>query len=44
MRVVAFVNQSSVKGDGGPTILQNRLVVTMVHRGDDWLIDKITSY
>jgi Mce-associated membrane protein len=44
VRVVAFVNQSSVKGDSGPTILQNRLVVTMVHRGDDWLIDKITSY
>jgi Mce-associated membrane protein len=44
VRVVAFVNQSSVKGDASPTILQNRLVVTMVHRGDDWLIDKITSY
>jgi Mce-associated membrane protein len=44
VRVVAFVNQSSVKGSGSPTILQNRLVVTMVHSGDDWLIDKITSY
>jgi len=44
VRVVAFVNQSSVKGDAGPTILQNRLVVTMVHRGDAWLIDKIKSY
>jgi Mce-associated membrane protein len=44
VRVIAFVNQSSVKGDASPTILQNRLVVTMVHRGDDWLIDKITSY
>jgi Mce-associated membrane protein len=44
VRVVAFVNQSSTKGDASPTILQNRLVVTMVHRGDDWLIDKITSY
>ena len=44
VRVIAFVNQSSVKGDASPTILQNRLVVTMVHRGDDWLIDKIDSY
>jgi Mce-associated membrane protein len=44
VRVIAFLNQSSVKGDGSPTILQNRLVVTMVHRGDAWLIDKITSY
>ena len=44
VRVIAFVNQSSVKGDATPTILQNRLVVTMVHRGDAWLIDKITSY
>jgi Mce-associated membrane protein len=44
VRVVAFVNQSSVKGSGSPTILQNRLVVTMVHRGDAWLVDKITSY
>jgi Mce-associated membrane protein len=44
VRVVAFVNQNSTKGDSGPTILQNRLVVTMVHRGDDWLIDKIQSY
>jgi Mce-associated membrane protein len=44
VRVIAFVNQSSVKGDGSPTILQNRLVVTMVHRGDAWLVDKITSY
>ena len=44
VRVIAFVNQSSVKGDASPTVLQNRLVVTMVHRGDAWLIDKITSY
>jgi Mce-associated membrane protein len=44
VRVIAFVNQSSVKGGGSPTVLQNRLVVTMVHRGDAWLIDKITSY
>ena len=44
VRVVAFMNQSSVKGDAGPTILQNRVVVTMVHRGDDWLIDQVKSF
>jgi Mce-associated membrane protein len=44
VRVIAFVNQSSVKGDAAPTILQNRLVVTMVQRGDDWQIDNIKSY
>jgi Mce-associated membrane protein len=44
VRVIAFVNQSSVKGDATPTILQNRLVVTMVHRGNDWLVDQIKSY
>ena len=44
VRVIAFVNQSSVKGDAAATVLQNRLVVTMVHRGDDWQIDDIKSY
>jgi Mce-associated membrane protein len=44
VRVVAFMNQNSVKGGSGPTILQNRLVVTMVHRGDDWLIDDVKSF
>ncbi len=42
--MIAFVNQSSVKGDATPTVFQNRVVVTMVHRGDAWLIDNITSY
>jgi len=44
VRVVAFMNQSSVKGDGDPTILQNRLVVTMVHRGNAWLIDQVRTF
>jgi Mce-associated membrane protein len=44
VRVIAFVNQSSVKGSAAPAIFQNRVVVTMVHRGDDWLIDNIKSY
>jgi Mce-associated membrane protein len=44
VRVIAFVNQSSVKGDGQPTVFQNRVVATMVHRGDSWLIDNLTSY
>ena len=44
VRVVAFMNQSSVKGDAGPTILQNRVVVTMVRHNGDWLIDDVKSY
>lgn len=44
VRVLVFVNQSSVKGAGTPAIFQNRVVVTMVHRGADWLIDNVKSY
>ena len=44
VRVIAFVNQSSVKGDGQPTVFQNRVVATMVHRGDRWLVDNLKSY
>jgi Mce-associated membrane protein len=44
VRVLAFVNQSSVKGSGTPAIFQNRVVVTMVKRGQDWLIDEVKSY
>jgi Mce-associated membrane protein len=44
VRVVAFVDQSSVKGDADPVRFQNRVVATMVLRGDDWLVDKIESY
>jgi Mce-associated membrane protein len=44
VRVVVFVNQSSVKGDGQPTIFQNRVVATMVRSGDRWLVDNLKSY
>jgi len=44
VRVVAFVDQTSVKGDAEPVRFQNRVVATMVLRGDDWLVDKIESY
>jgi Mce-associated membrane protein len=44
VRVIVFVNQSSVKGGGQPTIFQDRVVATMVHRGDSWLVDNIKSY
>jgi Mce-associated membrane protein len=44
VRVVAFVNQSSVKGSAEPTIFQNRVVATMVRDGDTWLIENIKSY
>jgi len=44
VRVIVFVNQSSVKGTGQPTIFQDRVVATMRHRGDSWLVDDIKSY
>jgi Mce-associated membrane protein len=44
VRVLVFVNQSSVKGSGSPSIFQNRVVATLVRSGDDWLIDDVKSY
>ena len=44
VRVIVFVNQSSTKGAAAPTIFQDRVVATMVHRGDRWLVDNIKSY
>ena len=44
VRVLVFVNQTSVKGDGQPTPFQDRVVATMVRHGDGWLIDNIKSY
>lgn len=44
VRVLAFVNQSSRKGDRSPTVFQNRVAVTMVERDGRWLIDDLTSY
>lgn len=44
VRVLVFVNQSSVKGSSPAAIFQNRVVATMVRSGDSWLISDITSY
>jgi Mce-associated membrane protein len=44
VRVIVFVNQSSVKGTAQPTIFQDRVVATMRHRGNSWLVDDIKSY
>jgi Mce-associated membrane protein len=44
VRIIAFVNQSSVKGDGQPTVFQNRVVATMVERDGRWLVDNLKSY
>lgn len=44
VRVVAFVNQAATKGEASPSIFQNRVVVTMVRRGDTWLIDDVKTY
>jgi hypothetical protein len=44
VRVLVFVNQTSVKGTSAPAIFQNRVVATMVRSGDSWLVSDITSY
>jgi len=44
VRVLVFVNQTAVKNGGSPSIFQNRVVATMVKRGDKWLIDEVKSY
>ncbi|MCW2755413.1 MAG: dnaJ 1 [Marmoricola sp.] len=44
VRVLVFVNQTSVKGSSAPAIFQNRVVATMVRSGDSWLVSDITSY
>jgi len=41
VRVIVFVNQSSVKGDAQPTLFQNRVVATLVRSGGTWLVDNI---
>jgi Mce-associated membrane protein len=44
VRVLAFVNQTSRKGVAAPTIFQDRVAVTMVKQGGQWLIDGVDSY
>jgi Mce-associated membrane protein len=44
VRVIVFVNQSSVKAGGQPTTFQDRVVATMVERNGSWLVDNIKSY
>lgn len=43
-RVLVFVNQTSTKTGKEPVIFQNRVVATMVHSGNAWLIDDLQSY
>lgn len=42
--LVAFINQTTVKGSGDPELRQNRATIRMVNRDGAWLIDKITPY
>lgn len=44
VRLLAYVNQTAVKGTETPTIFENRVAVTMVERDGQWLIDGLTSY
>ncbi|WP_158604339.1 J domain-containing protein [Nocardioides mangrovicus] len=44
VRVIAFVNQTTTKGDASPTLALNRLTISMKRSGDSWLVDGITSY
>lgn len=43
VRVLLFVNQTSVKDGASPAIFQNRVVATMVQRDGAWLIDGLQS-
>jgi Mce-associated membrane protein len=43
-RVLVFVNQTSTKTGKDPVIFQNRVVATMVHSGNAWLVDDLQSY
>lgn len=44
VQVLAFVNQTRSNVYGSQDLFKNRLVVTMVRRGNDWLIDFIKSF
>jgi Mce-associated membrane protein len=44
VRVLVFVNLTSRKGTGAPTIFQNRVAMTMDKDGDRWLVDNVDSY
>lgn len=44
VRVLAFVNQSRSNVYGSQDLFKNRLEVTMVRRGNGWLIDFIKSW
>ncbi|WP_188779342.1 J domain-containing protein [Marmoricola endophyticus] len=44
VRLVVFLNQTTTKAGGDPSYSLNRLVVTMTHAGNSWLVDNIVSY
>ncbi len=43
-RVLVFVNQLNSKQGQDPQIFQNRVAMTMVQRGNTWLVDGLKSY
>lgn len=43
-RVLVFVNQTSEKEGQDPQIFQNRVAMTLVERGDRWLVSDLRSY
>lgn len=43
-RVVMFLDQSAEKNGGEPQFSLNRLAVSMVNEGGEWLVDDIVSY
>lgn len=43
-RVLVFVNQTSEKEGQDPQIFQNRVAMTLVERGERWLVSDLRSY
>ncbi len=43
-RVLVYVNQTSRKQGADPQVFQNRVAMTMVRKGDRWLVANLKSY
>ena len=44
VRVLVYVNQTSNKQGADPQVFQNRITMTMVRKGDRWLVSDLRSY
>ena len=44
VEALLFLTQATTKGDGGPTLVQYRVVATMVHTDDGWIVSKLQTF